>query len=240
MNQRAHPTVRPYALALGVVPRRGVEEQLSFLGPAAAQDLSSSLLLDTLGALSTFPVRHRVVFTDGADAITNHTRLPATWRELAQRGETAADRVDAAFQDLLALGAEAMLLVTADGPMLPLAQMFDGMMWLLPKKRVLFGANERSGLYALGAAERIPFLGGPLSGEDLGITTHVTTPARSDIEAFVAGLCESSGLEATQLPRSYRIEDRASLSRLHEEIRGGMFAPQTRKLLERADFASLV
>ena len=51
MNQRAHPTVRPYALALGVVPRRGVEEQLSFLGPAAAQDLASALLLDTLGAL---------------------------------------------------------------------------------------------------------------------------------------------------------------------------------------------
>lgn len=240
MNQRAHPTVRPYALALGVVPRRGVEEQLSFLGPAAAQDLASALLLDTLGALSTFPVRHRVVFTDGADTITNHTRLPATWRELAQRGDTPHDRLDAAFQDLLALGAEAMLIVTADGPMLPLAQMFDGMMWLLPKNRLLLGGNERSGLYALGAADRVPFVSAAFTGEDLGLMTHVGAPSKAEADTLVGALAETNGMEVTKLPRSYRIEDRASLSRLHEEIRGGMFAPQTRKLLERPDFAALV
>ena len=53
MNQRAHPTVRPYALALGVIPRRGVVERLAFLGPALAQDVAGALLLDTLGASAT-------------------------------------------------------------------------------------------------------------------------------------------------------------------------------------------
>ncbi len=243
MNQRAHPTVRPYALALGVVPRRGVEDQLSFLGPAAAQDLASALLLDTLGALSTFPVRHRVVFTDGTDAVTRHTRLPATWRELSQRGESASEKIDAAFQDLLALGAEAMLLVTADGPMLPLAQMFDGMMWLLPKNRILCGANEHSGLYALGAADRLSFVGSrdaAVPGEALGIMNHVESPAAADAEERIARACVSNSIELDRLPRSYRIEDLDSLSRLHAEIKGGMFAPQTRKLLERADFAAIV
>jgi uncharacterized protein len=239
VNQRAHPTVRPYALALGVVPRPGVEDQLSFLGPAAAADLATALMLDTLGALSTFPVRHRVVFSDGSGAVTRHTRLPATWRELSQRGETPTERVDAAFQDLLALGAEAMLLVTADGPMLPLAQMFDGMMWLLPKSRVLLGANERSGLYALGAADRLTFLG-KSTGEEIGLTTSVDSPASPDAEALITQGAESAGLTVNKLPRSYRIEDRASLARLHGEIKAGMFAPQTRKLLERPDFVGLL
>lgn len=236
MNQRAHPTVRPYALALGVIPRRGVVERLSFLGPALAQDVASALLLDTLGALSTFPVRHRVVFAHGDDAVTRHTRLPATWREVAQRGATTEERLGSAFEDLLALGSEAMLLVAADGPMLPLGPMFDGLMWLLPKRRVLVGATEGGGIFALGVAERPGFLGS--LGEALGIGGAGDEAGSTSAAARLGEVAESSGLEVQQLPASYRVEDVSTLRRLKDEVAGGVFAPHCRKLLERPDLAA--
>lgn len=232
VNQRAHPTVRPYALALGVVPRRGIVDQLSFLGPALAADLATALMLDTLGALSTFPVRHRLVFSDGADPFTGHVRLPATWRELPQRGVTPTERTHTAVDDLIALGAEAMLLVTADGPMLPLGQMFDGLMWLLPKKRLLIGGVDDGGLFALGAADRLPFL----TDADLptGLADGGANPA---IVELVTAKAESAGFEVQRLPTSYRIDGPEALRRLKSEVAGGMFAPHCRKLFERPELA---
>lgn len=235
MNQRVHPTVRPYALALGVMPRRGIVDGLSFLGPAVAADFASALLLDTLGALSTFPVRHRLVFVDGDDVVTSQIRLPATWRELPQRGGTTTEKVERAFDDLVALGAEAMLLVSADGPMLPLGQMFDGMMWLLPKKRMLVGASEGGGIYALGAAEPMTFLSDV--GAALGLGT-AAEPGSVDVEDAIAKRAEGAGLECQRLPKSYRIDGLENLKRLRKEVAGGMFAPQCRKLFERPELAA--
>jgi len=237
LNQRAHPTVRPYALALGVIPRRGIAEQLSFLGPALAADFATALLLDTLGALSTFPVRHRLVFIGGDDAITSHTRLPATWRELPQRGASSAERAAHAFDDLIALGAEAMLLVSADGPMLPLGQLFDGMMWLLPKRRLLVGEAGSGGLYAIGSADRVPFLSeieGPLG---LGGSSAASESSGTGVGDAVAAKAEAAGLEVQRLPASYRIDGIESMRRLKKEVAGGMFAPQCRKLFERPELA---
>ncbi|MFO0556063.1 MAG: DUF2064 domain-containing protein [Polyangiaceae bacterium] len=231
MNQRAHPTVRPYALALGVMPSRGVKDQLSFMGPAAAQDLATALLLDTLGALSTFPVRHRVVFTDGEDAVTREAKLPATWRELAQRGPSGAERVLSAFEDLLGLGAEAILLVTADGPMMPLGPLFDGIMWLLPKKRLIVGGSEQGGLYALGCAEPIPFL--RQLGGGLGLGSPASEAGAPNIENAISDMGKAQGLDVTLLPKSYRVGESAGLERLKKEVAGGMFAPHCRKLFER-------
>ncbi len=238
MNQRAHPTVRPYALALGVVPRRGVVERLSFLGPALAQDVASALLLDTLGALSTFPVRHRVVFAHGDDAVTRHTRLPATWREMAQRGTTTEERIGAAFEDLMALGSEAMLLVSADGPMLPLGPMFDGLMWLLPKRRVLVGATEGGGVFALGVAERPAFLSSV--GVALGLAGAGEEAPAANASARLTEVAQASGLEVQELPPSFRIEDVEALKRLKDEVAGGVFAPHCRKLLERPELLAFL
>lgn len=229
MNQRVHPTVRPYALALGVMPRRGIVERLSFLGPTLAADFATALLLDTLGALSTFPVRHRLVFIDGDDPVTAQARLPATWRELPQRGSTPGERAHAALDDLISLGAEAMLLISADGPMLPLGQMFDGMMWLLPKKRVLLGAAEGGGLYALGSADRLPFV------SEADLATEAGSSAAAQI---VSQQAEASGFDVQRLPPSYRIEGVESLRRLRAEVAAGMFAPHCRKFFERSELGA--
>ncbi len=235
MNQRAHPTVRPFALALGVMPRRGVVERLGFLGPAVAQDVATALLLDTLGALSTFPVRHRVVFTHGDDAVTRHSRLPATWRELSQRGTTAEERIGAAVDDLLALGAEALLLVAADGPMLPLAQLFDGMMWLLQKNRVIVGGSEGGGIYALGLTERAKFL--PAIERPLGLGGAEDEAGAPDVEERLTEVASGSGLEVMSLPKTYSVDGVDALRRLKSEVAGGIFAPHCRKLFERPELS---
>lgn len=234
MNLRAHPTVRPYALALGVFPRRDVVDRLAIIGPALAQDIASALLLDTLGALSTFPVRHRVVFTDGDDAVTRQTRMPATWRELAQRGKTASERLGAAFDDLVGLGAEAVLLVSGDGPALPLGAMFDGLMWLLPKKRMLVGALETGGLFAIGAADRSSLVLEPDALGIAGTSDDVPTP---DVEDRVVERASEAGIETQRLPRAYRVDGLTALKRLKAEVAGGSFAPHCRKLFERPELA---
>jgi glycosyltransferase A (GT-A) superfamily protein (DUF2064 family) len=234
LNLRAHPTVRPHALALGVFPRRGVVDRLSpHLGPGIAQDVASALLLDTLGVLSTIPVRHRVVFAHGDDAVTRQTRLPATWREVAQRGAKPGERLAAALDDLGALGAEAVLLVAADGPMIPLSAIYDGLMWLLAKRRVLIGSVEGGGLFALGSAERVPFL--PEVDVPLGLAGTADEAPSDTADAFISARCAANGLDVQRLPRSYRVDGIEPLRRLKAEVAAGAFAPQCRKLFERPD-----
>lgn len=238
MNIRAHPTVRPFALALGVFPRASAAERLSFLGPAAAPDFAGALLLDTLGALSTFPVRHRVVFTDGSDAVTRQIKLPATWRELPQRGDTPAQKLLAALEDLLGLGAEAVLLLSGDGPAMPLGALFDALMWLLPKQRVVIGPGEPSGLFAFGAADPASWLlEVPPRASGLSIVGDEPFVASA---TEVAQAAEARGFAAQSLPSNYRVLDRASLERLHADVQKGAFAPACRKLFDRPDVRALL
>lgn len=232
MNVRAHPTVRPFALALGVFPRAGVAERLSFLGPVAAQDMASALLLDTLGALSTFPVRHRVVFTQGSDAVTRATKLPATWREVPQRGETSAERLCAAFDDLLGLGAEAVLILSADSPVMPLGPLFDGLMWLLPKGRFVVGPVEEGGCFAVGSAESCSWLA-QVGGSPFGILGD--EPPLLESGPTASQEATSRGLEIMELASTYRVESPATFKKLYADVQKGAFAPACRKLFERTD-----
>lgn len=236
MNLRAHPTVRPFALAIGAFPRDGLADRLSFLG-TAAEDLSQALFLDTLGILSTFPVRHRVVFRGGESGAPSGLRgtdakLPATWRELPQKGLTPMERIQSAFAELFGMGAEAAVLLSADNPVMPFGTLFDGMMWLLPKKRLLMGPNEDGGLFAIGAAEKFDWLSKFDSG--LGIASDVR--AGQSIPDLLEAAAASAGVERQLIDPAYPVRDRESLKRLAADVAKGAFAPACRKLLERADF----
>jgi hypothetical protein len=233
VNVRAHPTVRPFALALGVFPREGVSDHLSFLGPAAP-DLAQALLSDTLGVLSTFPVRHRVVFTHDR-AVTQETKLPATWREMPQRGSTPGERMLSAFDDLFALGGEAVLLLSADNPVMPLGPLFDGLMWLLPKKRIVIGPADSGGLFAVGAAERLDWLGN--LGGGLGLLDEDMLKSTGP---HVSEEAKGRGLEVQLLDNTYHVSSLESLKRLYADVQKGAFAPACRKLLDRPDIKAHV
>lgn len=216
----------------------GAVDKLSFLGPVAASDVAAALFLDTLGALSTFPVRHRVVFMHGGDADDGSTKLPATWREMPQRGETGGARIASALDDLLGLGAEAILLLSADSPVMPLGPLFDGLMWLLPKNRLLVGAAEGGGSFALGAADPMPWLADCDTHQSaFGIASDepIVTPS-----TVLAEEAKKRGVEVQQLPTAYHVDDKASLKRLWADVQKGAFAPACRKLFERPEIRAHV
>ncbi|MFO0618771.1 MAG: hypothetical protein U0414_39640, partial [Polyangiaceae bacterium] len=203
MNLRAHPTVRPFALAIGAFPRAGVAERLSFLG-TAAEDLAQAMFLDTLGVLSTFPVRHRVVFR-APDSRATDAKLPATWRELPQKGITPMEKILSAFTDLFTLGAEAAVLLAADNPVMPFGPLFDGMMWLLPKKRLLIGPNEEGGLFALGAAERFDWLSKFDSGLGIASSVAEVRGSQQNVRDMLDAAAASAGVDRQVIDAAYHV-----------------------------------
>lgn len=235
MNLRAHPTVRPFALAIGAFPRDGLADRLAFLG-TAAEDLAQALFLDTLGILSTFPVRHRVVFRSETARGTD-TKLPATWREMPQKGITPMERIQSAFADLFGMGAEAAVLLSADNPVMPFGPLFDGMMWLLPKKRLLLGPSEEGGLFAIGAAEKFDWLSKFDSGLGIASETRSGTP---NVQQMLDAAAATAGVDRQLIEAAYPIKDRDSLRRLAADVGKGAFAPGCRKLLERPDLKAQI
>jgi glycosyltransferase A (GT-A) superfamily protein (DUF2064 family) len=222
-DRRSHPTVRPHALALGVVARPGADSRLGFLGSGLAGDVASAMLLDTLGVLSTFPVKHRFFFDESAGATA---KLPATWKRatLSAAGPPPARQ---ALSHLFSLGGEAVLLVCSDTPVLPFGELFDGLLALATPKggsqAVLVGPLESSGLFALGLTSDSPALvdGIAWSGDE----------ARPAIERRAA----EASLEVRTTSPGYVVDSVEALRRLKSEVDAGAFAPNCRKLFERPE-----
>ncbi len=233
MTERDFPTARPLSLGIGVFPQGDLVTRFASLGPALAQDLAAALLLDSLGALSTFPVRHRVVFVDGDDSVSRQVRLPTSWREVAQRGRTVAERERAAFEELTTRGAEAVLLVSGEGPSLPLGPLYDALVWAHTRGRVAFGMRESGGAYALATAERAALGDGstPLGLLELQDDASVPTGATR-----LHDQARAASFDALELPAIARIEGMGSIERVRADVASGAFAPHTRKLLTRADW----
>ena len=173
------------------------------------------------------------MFTDGSDAVTGTTKLPATWREMPQRGETGGARIASAIDDLMGLGAEAILLISADSPVMPLGPLFDGLMWLLPKSRLLVGGADGGGAFAIGAADAMPWLA--------AYDTHQSAFGIASDEPMVPPTsvlvdeAKKRGVEVLELPTAYHVDDKASLKRLWADVQKGAFAPACRKIFERPE-----
>lgn len=230
-DRRSHPTVRPHALALGVVARPGADKRLAFLGAPLAAEVASAMLQDALGALSTFPVRHRVVLVDEGDE--SLTRVPATWKRHALPGGEHPERH--ALAHLFGLGGEAALLVVADGPVMPLGELFDGLLGLAQPQSArageapagppaaLVGPLEGGGLFAIG-----------LGGDDpqlLEAAAWEPGTSGADLERVAA----ARGLEVRRTAPTYLVDGPAALRRLKNDVIAGAFAPLCRKLLDRPD-----
>ena len=235
MNERDFPTARPLALGIGVFPHADAVERFAALGPALAHDVATALLLDSIGALSTFPVRHRVVFVDGEDSVSRQVRLPTAWREVAQRGKTASDRERAAFEELSARGADAVLLVSAEGPSLPLGALYDALVWANARGRIAFGHRDAGGIYAVATAERSALGDG---SEPWGLVELVDDAALASPSARPHALALGQGLDVLSLPTIGRFGGIDALTRMRAEVAAGAFAPHTRKLLARPDLPS--
>jgi len=228
-DRRSHPTIRPHALVLGVFVRPRGPERLAFLGPETSVDLSAAMLLDTLGALSTFPVRHRLVFAIEGDPTLANTRLPATWKRPANPLVSERSLEQQALEHVLSLGGEASLLVIADAPIMPLGELFDGLLALAQPApdsalAALVGHTDEGGVFALGLTKNVP----------PAFTDAITWGRHGNGEALRAAATASS-IEVRPSARGYVVDDATTLKRLKSDVDGGAFAPNCRKLMDRAD-----
>lgn len=238
-DRRSHPTVRPHALALGVVARPGLESRLAFLGAPLAAEVASAMLTDALGALSTFPVKHRVMIVEEGDGTIGSSlpKVPATWKRHALPASGAAVSAGSlargALTHLFTLGGEAALVVVADGPVMPLGELFDGLLGLAtppnsaptaasPPTPLLVGPLEAGGIFAAGMARHDAGIGDAISWDE---------PSLASLEALAA----AGRVELRKTGPSYVVDSPAALRRLKKDVVGGAFAPLCRKLLDRPD-----
>lgn len=227
-DRRSHPTIRPHALVLGVFVRPGGPDRLSFLGASTSVDLAAAMLLDTLGALSTFPVRHRLVFAAEGDPTLASTRLPATWKRPPVPLAEARSLERQALEHVFSLGGEASLLVVADAPIMPLGELFDGLLALAQPtpetpRAALVGRTDEDGVFALGMTKDEPAF------------TDVVPWGRRGDDAALRAAAAAAGIEIRTSTRGYVVDDAATLKRLKTDVDGGAFAPNCRKLMDRGD-----
>lgn len=237
MRPRGQTTIRPHAFALGVlaeVPKLGVAK--SRLTPPltleAATEIEEAFLLDTLAIVEHFPARHRVILAaPEQEGVAELQRIaPQSFRVIPQRGDNLGERLQHGLEDLLALHAEAALVIDTRTPLLPMGAIIDAFLWLTTVgspaiQRLAIGPSEDGDFYAIGVARcdgRL-FEGIPWSTE--GVLAQ--TLARA----------EELGIVVQTMPTRYRINTVADLKRLAHETSDQPLGPAVDRLLSRPDIA---
>jgi uncharacterized protein len=239
MRGRGQATIRPHAFALGILaeaPTPGsVKTQLSPpLTLEAAAAVAEAFLLDTLATVEHFPARHRVILAaperDGVDELQRVA--PRSFRVIPQRGDGAAERFFHGLEDLLALNAEAALVIDTNTPFLPMGAIIDAFLWLTAPGaptagRIAIGPSEDGDYYALGVT-RVHHR----------LFEGITWPGDGILEQTLARASEL-GLEVQTMPVRYDVDTLTDLQRItHEKEYEQVLGPAVTQLLARADIAA--
>lgn len=162
---RHHRLSTVVVIAKEPVPGRVKTRLIDPLTAAEAAELAGCALVDTLAALRTLPVQHRVLLLDGNPA----DWLPSGWSVLPQVTGGLDERLCAGFDGLP--GGPAVL-VGMDTPQLRADQLhFDPLRY-----DACLGLAEDGGFWAIGFAEpgraRDCIVGVPMSTPDTGAEQH--------------------------------------------------------------------
>jgi rSAM/selenodomain-associated transferase 1 len=133
--------------------------------------------------------------------------LPESFSLLTQRGESFGDRLFHAAEDLLSLGYESLCLIDSDSPTLPRAFLSGAVSELArPGERVVLGPSDDGGYYLIG-----------LKGAHRRLFEDITWSTDRVLDETIERAREV-GLEVSQLPPWYDVDDAATLSRLCTEL----------------------
>ncbi|HYP54509.1 MAG TPA: TIGR04282 family arsenosugar biosynthesis glycosyltransferase [Pyrinomonadaceae bacterium] len=136
--------------------------------------------------------------------------LPRGFYTLPQRGDSLAERLTRATEELFAAGFASVCLINSDSPTLPPALLRSAALALArPGDRVVLGPADDGGYYLVGLKRAHP---------SLFENIEWSTPR---VLAQTIGRARSIGLEVELLPRWYDVDDAASLARLVRELFGG-------------------
>ena len=172
-----------------------------------------------------------ICYTPIGDETAFDGLLPEEFALIPQRGDGFGERLHAAATDILACGFGSVCLIDSDSPTVP-SQAFEMAVQELakPGDRIVLGPSQDGGYYLIGLKqphaepfERITWSTGSVADE---------TRQR----------CREAGIEVTDLPLWYDVDDAATLTILHAELllgsrpgfvqMSGSRAPETRRFLE--------
>jgi len=207
------------------------------LSPEEAASLNTCFLRDTAAAISLVAINGKAqgvgVYTPVGSETAYAGILPEEFILVPQRGEAFGERLLAATNDLLQLGFDSLCLIDSDSPTVPdaaLAQAVD--LLSRPEDSVVLGPSDDGGYYLIGLKKAHPRL-----------FERIDWSTERVLEQTIAAAREIN-LPVHLLPTWYDVDDRATLSRLCQELFGangsgaiGFPAPATRdflsELLER-------
>jgi hypothetical protein len=191
------------------------------LGVEGAARLYDAMLRDTLDAYARVGAARRVVMAapedDGARAL--RAVAGAAWDVVVQRGDSLGDRLKNATRDLSAGGA-AVVLVSSDSPTVSVAPVRDALATFGGARRALLGPCEDGGYYLIG-----------LTTPELGVFDGITWSTSRVLDETRAR-CRALGLEVTELPSCYDVDEPADVARLGRDLaRDPSLAPRVAAFL---------
>jgi len=207
------------------------------LSPEEAASLNTCFLRDTAAAISLVAMEGKAlgvgVYTPIGSEATYIGILPEEFVLVPQRGDAFGERLLAATNDLLQLGFDSVCLIDSDSPTVPgdaFAQAVD--ILSRPDDSVMLGPSDDGGYYLIG-----------LKKAHRRLFERIDWSTDRVLEQTVAAANEIN-LPVHLLPTWYDVDDRATLSRLCQELFGnngnasvGFPAPATSgflsELLER-------
>lgn len=236
LNPSKNDRVPPGLTALAVMtkaPQAGrVKTRLTPpLSPEEAAALNICFLRDTAAAISEASNSGRAqgvgVYTPvGAESAYSGI-LPGEFILVPQRGEKFGERLLAATNDLLQLGFAAVCLIDSDSPTVPPITFEQAVEYLSrAEDNVVLGQSDDGGYYLIG-----------LKQPHHELFDQIDWSTERVLEQTLAAAREID-LPVHLLPAWYDVDDRATLSRLCEELFGsngngpsGFAAPETRRFL---------
>ena len=207
------------------------------LSPEEAASLNTCFLRDTAAAISLVAIDGKAqgvgVYTPVGSESAYAEILPEEFILVPQRGEAFGERLLAATNDLLQLGFDSFCLIDSDSPTVPDAAFAQAVDLLShPEDSVVLGPSDDGGYYLIG-----------LKKAHRRLFARIDWSTERVLEQTIAAAREIN-LPVHLLPTWYDVDDRATLSRLCQELFGangneavGFPAPATRdflsELLER-------
>jgi rSAM/selenodomain-associated transferase 1 len=201
------------------------------LSAEEAASLNICFLRDTAAAISRASESGRAqgvgVYTPRGSEAAYSGILPKEFILVPQRGDAFGERLTAATDDLLQLGFDSVCLINSDSPTVPAAAFAEAVEILSqPTDCVVLGPSDDGGYYLIGLKKTHHRLFEQIDWSTARVLEQTITAAR-EID-----------LPVHLLPAWYDVDDRATLSRLCQELFGSngsttnnSAAPATRDFL---------
>jgi len=201
------------------------------LSAEEAASLNICFLRDTAAAISRTTERGRAkgvgVYTPPGSEAAYSAILPEEFILVPQRGDAFGERLTAATDDLLQLGFDSVCLINSDSPTVPSAAFAQAVEILSqPNDCVVLGPSDDGGYYLIG-----------LKKGHRRLFEQIDWSTERVLEQTIAAAREID-IPVCLLPAWYDVDDRATLSRLCQELFGSngratnrSAAPATRDFL---------